>query len=61
MLKVRKSMVRPPIRSIIHSLKLVDYFSVRANRALSLTKHLDIVNKDIENLKIYDVCSIQLF
>ena len=37
MTQVRKSMVRPPVRSIIHSLKLVVYLSVQADKPCSIS------------------------
>ena len=37
MIQGRQSMVYPPVRSIIHSLKLVDYLSVQAHKPRSIS------------------------
>ena len=38
MVQVRYSMVCPPVRSITHSLKLVDYLSVQADKPCSISR-----------------------
>ena len=44
-------MVRPPVRSIIHSLKFVDYLSVQADKLCSIS-HLNVDGMKKQHIRV---------